>query len=255
MSRSLSLLSLLSLVIAVWAYSPALADGLFKGGLFDIDAVGDTKAAAADAQEEKEKQQAAQTALDLKRKAQYRFDSADQYLFLQMQKISEWLDNYVVMNHRFPEQVVGGQDAYNLTFGQGDELTFALQEMSLLIPNNPYGPGTIYAQPGTDVNPLLQVEDGQPAIQAPSDGMQTHNRIVVSYDGALNTADLNSLTEHPPDEWRGSPGTIGIVTDNLYHFIIWGAGRDGKPIRDPYTGNARLVIGNYVTWDQPPLQP
>jgi len=253
-SRIVSLRVLL-LAVACWSFSPACADGLFKGGLFDIDAVGDTKAAAQDAQVEKEKQQAAQKASELKRQAQYRFDSADQYLFLQMQKISEWLDNYVVMNHRFPEQVVGGQDAYNLTFGQGDELTFALQEMSLLIPNNPYGSGTVYAQPGTDVNPLLQNEDGNPVIQSPTDGMQTHNRIVVSYDGALNTADLNSLSEHPPDEWRGSPGTIGIVTDNLYHFIIWGAGRDGKPIRDPYSGNARLVIGNYVTWDQPPLQP
>lgn len=181
--------------------------------------------------------------------------TCDNELFRQMQSVSDWMNNYVVMNHRFPEQYIGGEDPYNMTFGQGDQMTIAMQQMNILIPNNPYVNGGIYMQPGEDVNPGLENSDDSPVTVMPSDSKFNQNRIKVIYDRSLNPAGVAELAQHPPYEWTASPGTVCFVTDSLYYFIVWGAGADGKPIRDPVSGNARLVLGNYNTWDQPLLHP
>lgn len=181
--------------------------------------------------------------------------TADNELLRQMKKVADWMNDYVVWNHHFPEQSVGGEDPYNLTFGQSDELNIAMRQMNLLVPNNPYMHGGIYMEPGKDVDPNLQIADDQPMPIIPSDSKYNRNRIKIFYDRSLNASDMAQLATNPPYDWQATPGTIGIVTDSAYYFVVWGAGIDGKPIRDPVSGNVRLVVGNYQTWDQPPLQP
>lgn len=181
--------------------------------------------------------------------------TCDNELFRQMQSVSDWMNNFVVMNHRFPEQYIGGEDPYNMTFGQADQMTIAMQQMNMLIPNNPYVNGGIYMQPGEDVAAGLQNSDDSPVTVMPSNSKFNQNRIKIIYDRSLNPTGVAELALHPPDEWTASPGTVCFVTDSLYYFIVWGAGADGKPIRDPVSGNARLVLGNYNTWDQPLLHP
>ncbi|MCA0314140.1 MAG: hypothetical protein LCH63_09915 [Candidatus Melainabacteria bacterium] len=179
----------------------------------------------------------------------------DNEMFRQMKAVADWLNNFVVMNHRFPEQSIGGEDPYNLTFGQSDELNIALRQMNILIPNNPYMNAGIYMVPGADVDPNLQISNENPMTVFPDDSKYNRNRVKVIYDRSLNPQAVADLAIHPPYDWQGSPGTVGVVTDGLYYFVVWGAGIDGKPIKDPISGNVRLVLGSYQTWDQPPLQP
>jgi hypothetical protein len=240
---------------------PAYADSLFGDKLFSDDSLFTPEQSDTPAPREKDRKQEetdraiAKLAAMQKEQAELSHSMYDNMLFNQMQKVAEWLDNYVVWNHRFPEQVNGGQDARNQTFGEGDELTWALRQMSLLIPNNPYKNGSVYNEGGWSINPQEQSNYGMPQTNEPTNSRLDMNRIQVIYVNTLKVADSNYYAQNPPPEWVAAPGTITIVTDRLYFFFVWGAGANGKPIRDPANGNVRMVLSSYQTWDQPQMQP
>ena len=63
-------------------------------------------------------------------------------------------------------------------------------------------------------------------------------RIVV--DASLSNSQIDFKRSTPPDDWLAMPGTITIIhnTENL--FAVWGAGVDGRPIKD--RDSARYTI-------------
>ena len=69
---------------------------------------------------------------------------------------------------------------------------------------------------------------------------QERIQVHIVADASLSNSRLEALQTKVPDEWQELPGTITIIhnTENL--FAIWGAGVDGKPIKD--SKNRRYVI-------------
>ncbi len=157
----------------------------------------------------------------------------DNRLFNQMTKVSDWFAQYCTWNHRFPEGP--------------DQVTFAKQQLNQLVPNIPYDSGSLQLASGLDAeadyaNPETSPQDSpQPTqVAATMDRIQVH-----SNDLSLTNNDIQQYKTQPPQEWTAAPGTITAISNQTTTYIVWGAGRDGLPIRDPDTGNVRIIIGHY----------
>ncbi len=161
----------------------------------------------------------------------------DGELFSQMRAVASWVDNYVVWNHRFPEL--------------GDESTAAFQQLNDLVPNNPYLPGASYVVPGVPSDNTYLKNEGE-AIIPPMPGSKVDgDRIRFVRDYGLTVLAVDEYSKDPPLDWRAAPGTITIITNDQYLFVVWGAGADGKPLRDYSTNRVRFAVGNYQHWDAP----
>jgi len=160
----------------------------------------------------------------------------DGQLFGQMRSVAAWVDNWVVFNHRFPEI--------------GDESTYALQQLNELVPNNPYLPGSAYAVPGMTVDNAYLNNEGEQST-AMADSKVDSDRIHFVRDYGLTVSEVDEFSKDPPADWRASPGTITIITNDQYLFIVWGAGANGKPLRDLVSKRVRFAVGNYQRWDAP----
>lgn len=157
----------------------------------------------------------------------------DNRLFNQMTKVSDWFAQYCTWNHRFPEGP--------------DQVTFAKQQLNQLVPNIPYDSGALQLAQGLDAEPdyanpeNTPVDSPQPTpVAASMDRIQVH-----SNDLSLTSNDIQQYKTQPPEEWVAAPGTITAISNQTTTYIIWGAGRDGLPIRDPDTGNVRIIVGHY----------
>lgn len=157
----------------------------------------------------------------------------DNRLFNQMTKVSDWFAQYCTWNHRFPEGP--------------DQVTFAKQQLNQLVPNIPYDSGSLQLASGLDAeadyaNPETSPEESpQPTqVAATMDRIQVH-----SNDLSLTNNDIQQYKTQPPPEWVAAPGTITAISNQTTTYIVWGAGRDGLPIRDPDTGNVRIIVGHY----------
>lgn len=226
--------------LAIINSGPALsADSLFKEGLFESQPLfGDNKFFGGDsgAQEvARQKSELAKKQDRVKRNKQL-LERCDSALFSQMREIAGWMDNWVVCNHRFPEQ--------------GDEQTFVLNQLNALIPNNPYVSGSFSVVSGADVNQQLAERDEDLPLQPIANaGFTGVSRITLELDWSLTLNEIEAFSVEPPISWQAAPGTINVVSNNQYLFIVWGAGLDGKPIRDPLTGRVRMVVANYQNWN------
>ncbi len=161
----------------------------------------------------------------------------DGQLFSQMRAVASWVDNYVVWNHRFPEL--------------GDESTAAFQQLNDLVPNNPYRSGASYVVPGVPSDNTYLKNEGE-AIAPPMPGSKVDgDRIRFVRDYGLTVLAVDEYSKDPPVDWGAAPGTITIITNDQYLFIVWGAGADGKPLRDYSTNRVRFAVGNYQHWDSP----
>jgi hypothetical protein len=65
--------------------------------------------------------------------------------------------------------------------------------------------------------------------------------VCIRSDANLSNFQINSLRGSVPEDWQAMPGTITVIhnTENL--FALWGAGVDGKPIRDK-TNSQYLIV-------------
>jgi hypothetical protein len=66
--------------------------------------------------------------------------------------------------------------------------------------------------------------------------------VLIHVDLGLSSMRLAQFKTAVPDDWIAMPGTITIIhnTENL--FLVWGAGVDGRPIKDKAT-NEYAIIG------------
>lgn len=157
----------------------------------------------------------------------------DMRLYEQMVKVSTWMSQYCVWNHRFPEG--------------GDQLTDAKRQLNDLVPNIPYDTRDLQLAQGFDVDP----EYATP-VQAPEESFQpipvaaNMDRIQIqSSDLSMTDEDIQQYLTQPPQEWNAPPGTITAISNQTNAYVIWGANRKGLPLRDPDSGRVRLIIGHF----------
>jgi hypothetical protein len=99
-------------------------------------------------------------------------------------------------------------------------------------------------------NAYLNAE-GEQATPPMADSKIDSDRIVFVRDFGLTVLEVDQYSADPPVDWRAKPGTITVITNDQYLFIIWGAGADGKPLRDFGSKRVRFAVGNYQRWDAP----
>jgi hypothetical protein len=159
--------------------------------------------------------------------------SEDARMYDQMTKISQWVNMYCMLNHRFPEE--------------GDEMKGAKEQLNQLIPLAPYNPRSIRLAPGLDADPLYaQPELGPVTGELNSDTGTTLDRVHLIFDPSLTELEIQGWRSDPPVDWQEPPGTITAISNNQSIFVIWGAGADGLPLRDQYSKRTLMIIGRYA---------
>jgi hypothetical protein len=170
---------------------------------------------------------------------QIRDEQLDQEMRNQMTAVSNWLQRYIIRNrNEFP--------------GFTNDNGYAAQvQLTELVPNNPYAGG--YTQVmgshgiASQYNPNGSWATGAPVwgdqwtehLQA-----QQNNRIQLSIDYSINPQQINQWVQEPPSSWTAAPGTISAIGNNQGLFVVWGAGRDGRPIKSITTGGTFLIAGS-----------
>ena len=164
--------------------------------------------------------------------AQMQREQEDGRLYDQMGRCSRWLNDYLVFNQHFPEY--------------GAEMTFVKQQLNQLTPNSPYTSNTLRLAHGIDTEPeysnseISPVEgDIDPNVAA------TGDRIELVFDPSLTELEVENWKTDPPYEWSAPAGTITAISNNQNLYIIWGAGADGKPLKDPSNHSMLMYVGHY----------
>ncbi len=157
----------------------------------------------------------------------------DNRLYNQMTKVSDWCAQYCTWNHRFPEG--------------GEQVAFAKQQLNDLVPNIPYDSGDLQLAQGLDNEAQYASPTGAPVEQPqPVPVAASMDRIQIqAADLSLTNNDIQQYLTQPPQEWNAAPGTITAISNQTTTYIVWGAGRDGLPIRDPDTGKVRIIVGHF----------
>lgn len=144
--------------------------------------------------------------------------SVDEEMRRQMRECARYLLRYGLRNNgRFP--------------GYGNDEMFSVQtQLNDLVPNNPYE----YSQHPT----------GWGASWSDAPSTQQLNRIRLSMDLSLTGDVIDNWAGTPPANWQAPPGTITCSGNGQGLFMVWGAGKDGKPIRNPANGRIFIITGN-----------
>lgn len=157
----------------------------------------------------------------------------------QIRACANWLTHYGVRNNsRFP--------------GLPNDEGFAAQiQLQDLVPNNPYNFG--YTHGNYRGIPAVHNKNGSAMTGSPvwSDGWTEHlqaqnnGRVLLSINHSINPDIINQWAKNPPMDWSGqAPGTINCIGNGQGLFVVWGAGRDGKPIHNPANGLVFLSTGS-----------
>jgi hypothetical protein len=173
---------------------------------------------------------------------QMAMEQEDNRMFTDMSRVSNWVNQYCIWNHRFPEQ--------------GDEFRDAKAQLNQLVPNNPYINSKLYLSQGLDADPVYagnadvspnsNTDYQKTPFYVPSDQAANLHRIQLVIDGSLSELEIQQWQTEPPDEWNAPAGTITVISNQQNLFCIWGAGLNGKPIRDPLSRQVQIIIGRYA---------
>jgi hypothetical protein len=144
-------------------------------------------------------------------------------LLSQMRRISSYMEEYSVQNNGFYDQ---------------EMINALIVQLNQLVPNNPYSHKYLITPDDEQTNELEPMDNGGQNLSQP-------NRVSVIVDQSLSDLQAEEDRANPPDEWTGDPGAITVITNNRNLFIVWGAGRNGKPIRDPDTNRVAVLFGHY----------
>lgn len=175
---------------------------------------------------------------------QFGLEQQDEQMFMDMRRVSNWLNQYCMWNHRFPEQ--------------GDEFREAKAQLNQLVPNNPYISNKLQLSSGLDADPQYLNDQSAPGsfndyqkvpYPVPDDQAANMHRIVLILNQSLTELDLQQDQASPPDDWTAPPGSIVCISNQRNLYAVWGAGRDGRPLKDPVSGQTELVIGRYALLD------
>lgn len=172
---------------------------------------------------------------------------ADFQLYLQMQKVDNWLTQYCVWNHHWPEYI--------------EEANGVINQLAELVPNNPYQPGQLQESKGRSTDPdyrynwqpLNQFYNGEaasgfePGNFAPVNSYEAYGRkkIKIFYNPSLTAEQVRVWEKEPPDSWREPAGTITGISNGQNLIVVWGAGANGRPIKVPGSKKKiRIFVSN-----------
>lgn len=152
----------------------------------------------------------------------------------QMRAVARYLQLYGIRNgSRFPGL-------------QNDETNAARVQLTELVPNNPYGFATTFSAMAYGGLPVAE-QTGSPlwGDQWTQElAAQQLDRIRLEMDFSLTPAIIDNYTVNPPQQWVAPPGTITAIGNNQGLFLVWGAGQDGLPIRNPINGRVLIITGS-----------
>jgi hypothetical protein len=94
-----------------------------------------------------------------------------------------------------------------------------------IVPVNPYSKSDVLAKQLAQLSPNTFGKAQSVAILA---------------DSGLDAERIDHLRQAPDESWLAYPGSIGILHNRKNLFIVWGAGIDGKPLKDK-DGQVRLL--------------
>ncbi len=66
-------------------------------------------------------------------------------------------------------------------------------------------------------------------------------RVTLKIDPSLNLGSLSLFRENPPVDWCDQPGKIVVLHNNYDLTVVWAAGLDGRPLRSPESGQAKII--------------
>lgn len=168
-------------------------------------------------------------------------EESNTQLYQQMLRVSGWLDQYLTWNHRWPEV--------------GDETAWAQEQLNQQVPNNPFTRDKVQLIAGLDADPSYVSADSDPTDPSPSPELSPSgdvpgtaanlNHIRIQIDTSLTALEIQQYLDDPPQEWTAPPGTITAISNFRDLFVVWGAGADGKPLRDLASNKVKLLEGNY----------
>lgn len=162
---------------------------------------------------------------------------ADYEMRRQMRSVARYLSQYCLRNHsEFPGIA-------------GDEQTAVITQLAQLVPTNPYaatttggttyGISTMYDSNGA----ALSTTNSWSAAADPdatTPAMHGRLRLQMDYSVEPNDVDIWKRTA-APDGWNAAPGTITVIGNNEGFFVVWGAGVDGRPVKDSSGTSIYLV--------------
>jgi len=159
----------------------------------------------------------------------------------QMQLVASWLNDYTTRNQRWPMA--------------SNDVRWCTAQLVQLVPMNPYasvlssveqasfpGPASGMSLSPQAMNQMLPWDEDKAENAAINSG-----KIQWAQDIGVNKTNLRDYLKNPPDSWQANPGTITIVSNLHDMFLVWGADKDGRPLRDSLTGTPIYVVGNF-TW-------
>jgi hypothetical protein len=187
--------------------------------------------------------QAQQQQQQLSAAQQMAMDEQDEQMFTDMRRVAQWMDQYCLWNKRFPEF--------------GDEMIQAQQQLNQLTPNDPYQDTGLTLGRGFDAQPTFGNFDTsnntfnnadvyQMQYPVPDDQNANLNRIQLKIDNSLTEEEAREWLTNPPDDWQAPPGTITLIGNQQNMYVCWGAGRNGRPIRDPLSHRTQIIIGRFA---------
>jgi hypothetical protein len=168
-------------------------------------------------------------------------EQQDGQMFTDMRRVSNWVNQYCIWNKRFPEQ--------------GTEFREAKSQLNQLVPNNPYVSNKLLLSQGLDADPVYTNPAGMPSYDTdyqrwsyavPDDQAANLHRIILTLDQSLTELDLQQDQQQAPDDWTAPAGSITVISNQQNLYAVWGAGRDGKPLKDPLSGVTQIIIGRYA---------
>lgn len=159
----------------------------------------------------------------------YHHSAAEAKLNREIHAVGSWLQNYCQMNYKFPVQP--------------NDVRYAKSQLIDVAPVNPF------TEDYDDISNSTSVPGAGTADARISP--QDEQRFQLSVDYGLSNYMLGEWAHHTPDYWQAEPGTITAISNDKNMFVVWGAGADGRPIRDDITGHAVLVVGRWRgSWTQ-----
>jgi hypothetical protein len=212
----------------------------------NTNAAADAASAAAAASAARQRNEAA------KRAYREMISHDDEQMHRQMQRVAAWLQQFSLRNqNRFPG-----------VYGSSGTLERAAEvQLTELVGANPYANVTSGAGPQgwsgfSPGLPYYYNTNGVPATNSPMANDEwtaelsadAAHRINLHMDQSATMGEVESMRNDPPLTMQDSPGTITGCGNGAGFIYVWGAGIDGRPVKD-YNGKALILTaqtGNTV---------
>ena len=237
MKRAAIAQSILSSVFLLCSANAVHADELFGNSLFPAESDKPLFSDFSSNAQSYTKKNSAQSAAAQKEQMKALLQSDDDEMRRQMQKVAGWLQEFCLRNqNRFP-----GNYGSSGTIERAAEV-----QLTELVGSNPYANAIGAVQDGelNGLSPGLSYyynSDGTPNTSGPVANDEwtaeltadNAHRIQLAMDQSINPTTLDEYRKSPPLNWTGQPGTIYGYGDGQGNLYVWGAGFDGKPLKNP----------------------